>query len=344
MILASHPLVKLIVQHAHLTSLHAGIQLTLATLRKEYWILRLSSVVKSVIHKCVKCVCEKTAIPTQLMGALPPVRITPSCRAFVHCGVDYAGPISVRSMSGRGITSRKAYIAVFVCMTTRAIHLEVVDGYSTPTFLGAYSRFCTRRGLPESMYSDNGTTFVGADREMIAAYRASSRDPNFLNRTKADNVSWHFIPPSAPHFGGLWEAGVRSVKHHLRRVVMSNTLTFEELTTLLCDVEACLNSRPLAPLTDDQDDYDPLTPGHFLIGSAITAHPEPSILDVRENRLTRWQMVRQMTKRFWKIWQTDYVNTLQQRAKWRRVRTNLKVGQLILLRNSLLPPCKWELG
>ncbi|XP_028044710.1 uncharacterized protein LOC105836178 [Monomorium pharaonis] len=145
-------------------------------------------------------------------------------------------------------------------MAVRAVHLELVEGYSTFAFLGAYARFCARRGLPQSIYSDNETTFVGADRELSRAFHAAIRDPNFPNRTSSDKVSWHFLPPSAPHFGGLWEAGVRSVKHHLRRVVGSHTLTFEEFSTLLCNIEACFNSRPLAPLTDD---YEPLTPSHF---------------------------------------------------------------------------------
>lgn len=162
--------------------------------------------------------------------------------------------------------------------------------------------------------------------------------------TASDNVAWHFIPPSAPHFGGLWEAGVRSAKHHLRRVLRNHTLTYEELATLLCRIEACLNSRPIAPLTDSLNDYETLTPGHFLIGSALTGHPEPSLLEVNENRLSRWQRVRQLTERFWKLWQTDYVNTLQQRFKWQKVQNPVKLGQLILLSNSTLPPCKWELG
>lgn len=138
---------------------------------------------------------------------------------------------------------------------------------------------------------------------------------------------------------------MRSVKHHLRRVVGAHTMTFEEFTILLCNIEACLNSRPLAPLTDAVDDYKPLTSGHFLIGSALTAIPEPSLLNLNENRLSRWQIVRQLTERFWKLWQSDYINTLQQRVKWQRITKNLvRVGQLVLIQNPLLPPCKWELG
>lgn len=121
------------------------------------------------------------------------------------------------------------------------------------------------------------------------------------NVTIADNISWHFIPPSAPHFGGLWEAGVKSVKHHLRRVIGDHTLSFEEFSTLLCQIEACLNSRPIAPLSDSLDDFQALTPGHFLIGSALNLAPEPSLLTLNENRLSRWQLVRQLSERFWHL-------------------------------------------
>ncbi|XP_076660066.1 uncharacterized protein LOC143363353 [Halictus rubicundus] len=343
-LLSPHPLVRLIIEQAHARALHAGVQLTLHILRQEYWLLRGRSQVKAVIHACVRCVRERAAIPIQLMGDLPAARVSPAKKPFSHCGLDYAGPIQIRASAGRGITSRKAYIALFVCMSTKAVHLELVADYSTSAFLNAYTRFCSRRGLPERMYSDNGTTFVGANRELVSAYRAALRDPDFQNRTASDGVAWHFIPPSAPHFGGLWEAGVKSVKHHLRRVLGDRTLTFEEFTTLLCAIEACLNSRPIAPLSDTLDDYEPLTPGHFLIGSALTTPPQPSLLDLAENRLSRWQLVRHTTERFWKLWQNDYLNTLQQRGKWRRARPSLSIGQLVLLRNPTLPPCKWELG
>ncbi|EFN80629.1 hypothetical protein EAI_06049, partial [Harpegnathos saltator] len=107
---------------------------------------------------------------------------------------------------------------------------------------------------------------------------------------------------------------------------------------------ACLNLRPIAPLSDSLDDYESLAPGHFLIGSALTTSPEPSLLDIRENRLTRWQLVRQLTERFWRLWYTDYVNSLQQRSKWKQIQPAIKIGQLVLLKNSMLPPCKWELA
>ncbi|XP_011883990.1 PREDICTED: uncharacterized protein LOC105571129 [Vollenhovia emeryi] len=343
-LLGAHLVVDLIVRYTHLKHCHAGLQLTLAALRQEYWILRARQIVKRIIFQCATCTRERAAVPEQLMGQLPAARVSAPPRAFSHCGLDYAGPIAIRTSSGRGHKSHKGYISLFVCLASRAIHLELVTSYSTSSFLDAFSRFCARRGLPSVVYSDNGTTFTGADRELQQAYNHAIRNPDFLNQTAADKIKWEFIPPHAPHFGGLWEAGVRSVKYHLRRVLGAHTLTFEELSTLLCRIEACLNSRPIGPLTDTIDDFAPLTPGHLLIGSAITVNPEPSVLAIAENRLSRWQLVRQIAERFWRLWQSDYINTLQQRGKWRTERESIKVGTMVLLRNALLPPCKWELG
>ncbi|XP_032676813.1 uncharacterized protein LOC116846715 [Odontomachus brunneus] len=343
-LLASHPLVALLIDHAHIRSLHAGVQLTLSVVRRDFWVLRARSIVKAAIHRCIVCTRERAAAPIQKMGDLPTVRITAPPRSFAHSGVDYAGPIVIRASAGRGSKSHKAYIALFVCLASRAIHLELVSDYLTGSFLNAFDRFCARRGLPQSLYSDNGTTFVGANRDLKAAYQTAVREPNFQNKIATDNISWHFIPPSAPHFGGIWEAGVRSLKFHLRRVLSSHTLTFEEFTTLLCRIEACLNSRPIAPLSDNLDDFDCLTPGHFLIGSSLTTSPESSLLHVSENRLSRWQQIRHLTEKFWKLWYSDYVNTLQQRSKWRAKAPNIRIGQLVLLKNVNLPPCKWELA
>lgn len=192
-IFAVHPLVTLIIRQAHLQSLHAGPQLMISTLRQTFWIMRARTMVRAVIHRCIRCSRERAAIPAQIMGNLPAVRVSPPARAFLHCGLDYAGPVQIRSMSGRGIDSRKAYIAILVCMATRAVQLEVVEGYSTPAFLETFSRFCARRGLPETVYSDNGTTFVGADRELTLAFRATIKDPNFLNHAASQQISWKFI-------------------------------------------------------------------------------------------------------------------------------------------------------
>ncbi|XP_076302005.1 uncharacterized protein LOC143220175 [Lasioglossum baleicum] len=343
-ILRSHELLTLIIRHAHLQTLHGGSQLTLSVLRREYWILRARSTVRTVLYKCVPCTRERAEIPTELMGDLPTARVTPESRAFTHTGVDYAGPISIRTTPGRGHKTHKAYIAIFVCMAVKAIHIELVNDYSANAFVAAYHRFISRRGRPKAMYSDNGTTFHGANRELSTAIKLAAQSVDFVNSTAVSGLQWHFLPPAAPHFGGLWEAAVKSVKHHVKRCIGSHTLTSEEMTTLLCRVEACLNSRPISAVSDNIDDYQVLTPGHFLIGTAIVAEPQPSVLNLTENRLSRWQLVQRITENIWKAWSNDYLHTLHQRPKWRSIQSLAKVGQIVLLRNAGMPPSMWELG
>ncbi|XP_070531355.1 uncharacterized protein [Cardiocondyla obscurior] len=288
----------LLISFCHTRALHGGVQQTLGLLRQQFWLPGARAAVKKAIHRCVTCVRWRAAAPAPFMADLPSARVRPS-RAFQHTGVDYAGPLMLRAGKGRGRKAHKAFVAVFVCLCTRAVHLEVVSDYTSEAFLATLRRFVSRRGLPQVVYSDCGTNFAGAEAELREMFRASSREAQRIHRALAEeHISWRFNPPAAPHFGGLWEAAVKSAKHHLRRVVGSATLTFEEMTTLVAGIEACLNSRPLAPLSDDPDDISALTPGHFLVGSAPLAVPEPTLLDVPSGRLSRWQLVVQMRDHF----------------------------------------------
>ncbi|KAH0947926.1 hypothetical protein HN011_000618 [Eciton burchellii] len=166
------------------------------------------------------------------MGNLPEARVNLSL-PFSHTEVDYAGPFGIIPFVGRGQRTRKHYVALFVCLATKAIHLEVVEDYTTAGFLAAFRRFVSRRGLPAHMYSDNGTNFHGADRELRTSLQAIRSDATLQANLANDGVQWHFIPPAAPHFGGLWEAGVKSFKFHLRRVIGSRTLSKAEFAMIL---------------------------------------------------------------------------------------------------------------
>ncbi|XP_066590776.1 uncharacterized protein [Prorops nasuta] len=130
-------------------------------------------------------------------------------------------------------------------------------------------------------------------------------------------IDWNFIPPHSPHFGGLWEAGVKSTKHHLIRVIGEHILTFEEFATVLAEIEACLNSRPLYPMSGDMDDLTVLTPSHFLIGSSPGLIPDLPISAVPENRLSMYQLLSRLQQHFWKKWSREYLHHLQERNKWR---------------------------
>ncbi|XP_070169436.1 uncharacterized protein [Polyergus mexicanus] len=297
----------------------------------------------STWRSCVKCVRERARTSQQLMGNLPQPRVTPSA-PFSHTGVDYVGPMNIIPSVGRGQRSKKYYVAVFICLSTKAVHLEYVDDYATNGFLSAFRRFASRRGLPSDMYSDNGTNFQGADRELNTTFQRLVADPQIQDAIANDNVKWHFIPPSAPHFGGLWEAGVKGLRFHLKRAIGSRTLSQIEFATLLCQIEACLNSRPISALHDDPNDFSALTPGHFLVGRPLVSPPEESVLDIDSNRLSRWQQVRAILEQIWRSWSSDYLHTLQQRRKWQENKPELKINELVLLKNNLAPPSKWELA
>ena len=296
------------------------------------------------IHRCLRCARWRAVSPQPLMGNLPKSRITPS-RPFQHTGVDFAGPIWLRTTRGRGHKAYKAFLCVFVCFSSRAVHLEAVSDYSADAFLAAFRRFASRRGLCQVIYSDRGTNFVGADTQLKDLFGQASRERHrIIGRLADDGVQWRFNPPAAPHFGGLWEAAVRALKHHLRRVIGETRLTFEEMATFLAETEACLNSRPLQALTDDPEDLDALTSGHFLIGAPLHAVPEPSLIDVPENRLSRWRLLQQMRDHFWQRWSREYLQTLSPRPKWWSISGNPREGQLCLLKGETTPPCRWPLA
>ncbi|GFV64415.1 DUF5641 domain-containing protein [Trichonephila clavipes] len=157
-------------------------------------------------------------------------------------------------------------------------------------------------------------------------------------------VEWSFIPPRAPNHGGLWEAGVKAVKYHLRRVMGNLRFTYEEFLTILNQIEGVLNSRPLYPLSCDPGDFDALTPGHFLVGRPITAIAEPSLTEVSDNRLKVWQKQTKIVQHIWKRWSNNYLSTLQNRNKWYFEKNNVKIHDMVILKEDNLPVCNWPLG
>lgn len=166
--------------------------------------------IKAVIKNCKTCVLYKKHCQKQIMAALPPERTVLS-RPFCCTGLDFAEPFDVKSYCGRGCRVTKGYVCVFVCFSTKAIHLEPTSDLSTPTFLAAFHRFVSRRGCPSDLYSDNGTTFIGASKVLAREFFPASRLA-VVSQYSLQNVNWHFIPPGAPHMGGLWEAGSKASK------------------------------------------------------------------------------------------------------------------------------------
>lgn len=335
-----------LIDDSHRKTLHGGVTLMLAHLRNNYWIIDARNTIRHRIHKCNICFKYSNPNPHQIMGNLPKPRVNIS-HPFQHTGLDYAGPIHIlpRRRPGRP-TLIKGYICVFICLSTKAMHLELVGDLSSTSFLAALDRFISRRGQPSDIYSDNGTNFVGASKIIDDDMQKMIRQNPQLAAKEHTNraIQWHFIPPASPHFGGLWEAGVKSTKYHLRRIIGNGTCTFEELSTLLCQIECCLNSRPLCPLTNDPNDFEILTPGHFLIGRPLLSRQQPTTLNISPNRLEYWQRIYQQTQHFWKKWQSEYLSRLQQRPKWIEKQHEIQINDLVLLKEENLPPSQWKLA
>ncbi|XP_055917147.1 uncharacterized protein LOC129949607 [Eupeodes corollae] len=335
-------LAKLIVQKTHDETLHGGIQLMIQTIREKYWILHVRILVKHVIHFCSICRRHRHTMAKQRMASLPSARVLAS-PPFSISGVDYFGPYNIRIGSKNVRTVKKTYAAVFVCLASKAVHIELAEDLSAEAFINLFTRFVNRRGPCHQLFSDNGTAFVGANRllqEDLKEWQGAYALQHLANR----GTQWHFITPSAPHQGGLWEAAVKSAKKHLRRVIGTQSIYYDQLHTLLVHIEACLNSRPLVALHDDIDDRLALTPADFLIGRSIIAVPDKPVLEVPTQRLSYWRQLRQMQQHFWRRWQDEYLQTLQPRSKWHEATENINIGDVVIIKNENLPATQWPLG
>ncbi|XP_017464969.1 PREDICTED: uncharacterized protein LOC108358258 [Rhagoletis zephyria] len=312
-------------------------------LQRRYWLIGARSLIRSIYHKCVKCTRLNRNLATQSMGDLPATRTT-YARCFTRTAVDFAGPYLYKFTHGRGAKATKGYICSFVCMCTGAMHLEFVGDLSTPAFLNALKRFISRRGYCRVMSSDNGTNFVGAEKELRIAFQRCMADAKLRSFFADSNIEWRFNPPSAPHMGGYWETGVKRIKYHLKRVLGATLLSYEEFNTLFTEVEACVNSRPLCDNSAAADDLEVLTPGHFVIGEPLKPIPEPEGQGFCGNLRQRWQTIPAMRRHFWRRWRDEYLVSLQRRTKWFRSSRNIEEGDVVAVCNEPTPPTKWALA
>jgi hypothetical protein len=229
-------------------------------------------------------------------------------------------------------------------MVAKAVHLELVSNLTAEAFIAALRRFVARRGVTDHLYSDNGSNFVSACRELKAFFKSEEFLKHVHDYAAKTQFQWHFIPPNSPHFGGLWGAGVKSLKYHSKRIVSKALLTSEEFSTFITQIEACLNSRPLTALSNDPNDPSYLRPGHFLIGAPLTSLCELDFTNATMNSLSRWQGVPHLNQQLWKRWSSDYVNSLQLHGKSCNKQPDLQPGTLVLLHEDNLPPMSWKLA
>lgn len=342
---ASHRLTELILQEEHKRLLHCGAQNLLASVRERFWPISGRNACKKIIRSCITCFKVNPSHSDYLMGNLPSVRIG-EISVFTNVGVDYGGPFLIKDRLTRAAKKIKVYICLFICLCTKAVHIEMVTELTTKAFLASLNRFIGRRGKPTSIWSDNATNFVGANRELRELYEFLIKNHDEIaNTLSIDMIKWQFIPARSPNFGGVWEAGIKRAKFHFKRIVGNAYLNLEEFNTVIIQIESILNSRPISPMSSDPNDLNALTPGHFLIGKSLTAIPYLDVSEVPENRLDKFQRLQSIVQNFWQRWRKEYLSELQVRTKWKQnLAVVLKVGSLVLIQDENAPPLLWKLG
>lgn len=338
-----HPWTRLMLEDYHKDYLHAGAKSLLSIVRQRFWITNSGSVIRTIISNCQLCRRASGKCMAQKMGQLPKDRVRPS-RPFGIVGIDYLGPITIY-YNIRGKRPTKSYMCVFVCFVTKAIHLEVVSDLTTAAFLNCLRRFIGRRGCPVKIYCDNATNFVGARNEMARLAElvlSKEHQMKVQEQSNKKGIQWRFIPARTPHYGGLWEAAVKSTKKHLTIMLHNARFTFEELATLGTEIEAILNSRPLTSISNSPDDLETLTPGHFLIGQPMTALPTGEMKTGLLNE--NWKDIQKLKNTFWLKWSQEYLCELMKMTKWRNSKANIKEGALVVLKDDNLKPLEWRMA
>lgn len=327
----------LIARDVHETA-HMGIEWSLSRLRCKYWVTRARVLLRRIKGQCIVCRKLYAAPCAQKMANLPPERLVQGGHPFSVVGTDCFGPYMVKL----GRSEVKRYGCLFTCFATRAIHIEVLDSMDTDSMINALRRFIARRGTPSKVYSDSGSNYIGCKNEL-------SRSLNQLEKSKLHNfclkqdIEWVFNPPCAPHWGGVFERMVQTIKRILLATMTNTRLSDEMLNTLMCEVENLINSRPITKVSNDACDPSALSPSHLLILRGSPS-PLPGAFCVADMYRRRWKHVQHLVDVFWSRWLKEYIPMLQKASKWHEIQTNLKVNDLVLVADENTPRSLWPLG
>ena len=337
-----HAVTQLIIREVHNEVGHTlGTNATLAELNKRFWIVKSRVAVKRVQRSCMKCRIERARVIQPQMAPLPSFRFAPPHQSFAVTAIDFAGPYLTKS--GRGRVRNKRYMALFTCMQTRAVHLEMVTSLETSSFINAFVRMICRRGCPREVLTDNGSTFVKAEKEL--------RSQMLFNRAKLkdfskDPIKWHFNPPYASHFGGVFEIMIKAAKRALSKVLEHSDINDEEYQTALCLSESLLNSRPITTTSDDIKDDLPLTPNHFLVGRLDLS----DMLQEEDKReglhpARRWKYVQALMQHYWIRWQKEVLHGYKSRSRWPdNASKAIAEGDVVLVLDPIRTSRGWSLG
>ena len=315
---AKHPLVQKLILHTHIKSAHIGTQGLIGILRENYWILGGRRAIWLTISGCVICKRYSTK-PFRVIEPPLPVDRVREAAAFEITGVDFAGPLYLRNGS-------KSWVCLFTCAVYRAVHLELCTSLSVTNFMQALRRFIARRGRPNTIYSDNGTNFVG----MVNAFSRLNCE-EIEDRSNIERIMWRFNPPTAAWWGRFWEHLVGMMKTLLRKVLGRASLNYKNLLTVICDCESVINSRPLTYMSNDASELMHLTPNMFL--RELSSSGVIDCDEVDKSLLCRkiayiHKLREDLRRRFCK----EYLGQLKTARKGTRTRA-IRKGEIVLVEN-----------
>ena len=344
----------LLIDRSHIRILHTGISQTLNEIRLKYWIPHGRATVRSRLKRCN--VCRKVeGGPYKLpnMAPLPQSRVTDST-PFSKVGVDYMGPLYIKENN----VSTKIWICLFSCLVTRAVHLELVQDMSTRTFILCLRRFIAMRGAPIEIISDNAKQFKLTSETLPLIWKKTIHNDDVQNYVSEEGITWIFNVELAPWMGGFYERMVGIVKRALRKTIGKRLLMFDQMQTVVKEVEAVVNKRPLVYVGEDLNSSIVITPSHFLCLNPHTGIPETEDEDDTEFKpvessaeklLNIWKKGEKLLNSFWKIWQGEYLLSLRERTqnkiKSKRIQAEdvPKIGDVVLIKDDL-PRGQWKLG
>jgi hypothetical protein len=336
----------LIVENAHFELAHpVGHNAVKAKIQSEYIIIGLGTLLWTTKWKCTICQRNFARPATQLQAALPKRRLGETkLRAFTDVGLDYAGPFYV--IMGRGQRRKKIYILVITCLATRAVHLEATGGMDTTDVLNAISRFTDVRGTPTSITSDNQTSFVKSNQDLCdwistINFEYLARETETYREGKG--IRWHFNPPMAPHFGGVFEIIVKATKRALYATIGKADLKEEDFRTAVSKVSWMLNQRPIQQV-GDASDWVTLTPNHFILIPEESTFPPDLPADQQNKLQSRLRYQIEVQQHFWNRFKKEIVPAMAPRSKWFQRKENFREGDLVVEVDDKTPRGTWKLA
>ena len=336
---SSHVITKRIIEDADKKLHHSsGREYVLAKIRERYWPLQARRNVRKVLASCFLCRKVRSRPLTQRMADLPTSRLQTYSPPFTSTGVDCFGHFMVR----QGRSQAKRWGCIFTCMTSRAVHIEVVESLDCPAFINALRRFISRRGKPELIRCDNGTNFTSGSKELKAAM--AEWNERVDAHLKQQGIKWIFNTPLASHHGGVWERMIRSVRKVLLSLVGKHLLTDYQLQSVFAEAEYIINSRPLVPNSADPEDLECLTPNHLLLQRGQLSLPPGLFSEDNLYFKQQWKKVQYLADQFWQRWIKEYLPSLQEPKKWNAIRRNLSVGDIVLLEEKNVARGLWNLA